>query len=136
MSLLNEGPILLYDGVCGLCDRTVQWVLRHDPDGTMRFATLQGAIGRAAVARAPELTQVDSVVLLHKDGAWIRSTAVLEVLRYVGGAWSLALAAYVIPRPVRDWAYNAVARRRYRIFGRYDTCPIPSPGTRARFLDI
>lgn len=134
--LLSEhGFILLYDGVCGLCNRFVQWVLKRDPGGPMRFATLQGELGAAALKALPELTSVDSVVLLHRDGAWVRSTAALEVARYIGGGWLLALAAYLIPRPLRDWIYDAVARRRYAMFGKFDACPLPSPETRARFLD-
>lgn len=102
----------------------------------MRFATLQGELGQAAIAQVPSLAGVDSVVLLQKDGARMRSTAVLEVLRYLGGAWGLAVVAYIVPRPVRDWVYDFVAGRRYRMFGKYDACPIPTPETRARFLDV
>lgn len=131
----QHGFILLYDGLCGLCNGTVQFVLARDPGGPMRFATLQGEIGQAAIKAIPELATVDSVVLLHRDGAWVRSTAALELARYLGGGWTLALVGYLVPRPLRDWAYDAIARRRYRWFGRYDACPIPSPETRARFLD-
>lgn len=134
-SLLQEhGYILLYDDVCALCNRTVGWILRHDRGGTMRFAALDSAVGREAIRRLPGLAGVDSVVLLHRDGAWVKSTAVLEIARYVGGAWSIALAGYLLPRALRDWMYDAVARRRYRVFGRYESCPIPPPEQRARFL--
>ncbi len=127
--------ILLYDGLCGLCDRTVRWIVRHDPGGAMRFATLQGAVGREALRRVPQLAPVDSIVLLHPGGAWVKSTAVLEIARYVGGVWGLAVAGYVLPRAVRDWVYAWVAKRRYAMFGKYDECPIPLPDQRARFLD-
>lgn len=127
--------MLLYDGVCGLCDRFVQFILRHDRSGSMSFATLQGSYGEEARRLIPGLDQVDSLVLLHRDGAWIRSTAALEVARYLGGGWSLAAAFYVVPRVIRDAVYDWVARRRYRVFGKYDACPLPSPETRARFLD-
>ena len=130
-----HGYVLLYDGVCGLCNRFVQWVLQHDRHGTLRFATLQGPLGQEAVRALPELAEVDSVVLLYRDGAWVRSTAALEVARYVGGVWTLALAGYLVPRAWRDAAYDWMARRRYRMFGRFDACPIPSPETRQRFLD-
>ncbi|MCC6318795.1 MAG: DUF393 domain-containing protein [Gemmatimonadaceae bacterium] len=131
----THGYVVLYDGVCGLCNGFVQWVLARDPSGTMRFATLQGPIGDAARRALPQIADVDSVVVLYKDGAWVKSTAALEVARYVGGAWAIAVAAYVIPRVVRDAVYDAIARRRYGWFGRYDSCPIPTPEQRARFLD-
>lgn len=134
--LAEHRLILLYDGVCGLCDRTVQWILRRDPGGAMRFATLQGEIGRTALHRLPQLADVDSVVLLHPGGAWVRSTAVLEIARYVGGVWGLAVIGYIVPRAIRDWVYDQVAKRRYATFGKFDACPLPTPETRARFLDV
>lgn len=130
-----HGYVLLYDGVCGLCNRFVQFILKRDPEGAMRFATLQGPIGDEARRLLPQLAAVDSVVLLYKDGAWVRSTAALQVARYLGGVWNLAAIAYLVPRPLRDWVYDRVAATRYRIFGKLDACPLPAPGTRRRFLD-
>lgn len=132
--LAEHGYILLYDGVCGFCDRIVQFVLKRDRIGAMRFATLEGELGQAALRRLPGIAGGDSVVLLHRDGAWVRSTAALEVARYLGGPWSLLLAGYAIPRLLRDWLYDVIARKRYRWFGRYDTCPVPAPEVQARFL--
>jgi predicted DCC family thiol-disulfide oxidoreductase YuxK len=132
--LAVHGYILLYDGVCGLCNRFVRWVLKRDRIGAMRFATLQGELGRAALRQLPEIADVDSVVLLHRDGAWVRSTAALEVARYLGGPWSVTLAGYAIPRLLRDWLYDFVARRRYGWFGKLDSCPVPAPEVRTRFL--
>lgn len=127
--------VLLYDGVCGLCHGFVQFVLKRDRSGAMRFATLQGSFGEEARRVVPALARIDSLVLLHREGAWIRSTAALETARYVGGIWSLALVFYLVPRPIRDWVYDWVARIRYKTFGKYDACPIPSPDQRGRFLD-
>ena len=101
----------------------------------MRFATLQGELGQEAARLLPHLAGMDSVVLVHRDGAYVRSTAVLEVARYLGGPWRLALAGYAVPRVVRDAAYDAIAARRRRIFGRDEACPVPPPAMRARFLD-
>jgi predicted DCC family thiol-disulfide oxidoreductase YuxK len=134
--LLADGQaILLYDGVCGLCDRFVRFVLRHDTHGTLKFGTLQGAYGEAARAAAPELATIDSLVLLTPSGAYVRSTAALEVLRYIGGLWAATLVLYAFPRALRDWGYDQIAARRYRMFGKYDSCPIPDASVRARFLD-
>lgn len=130
----QHGYVVLYDGVCGLCNGFVQWVLKRDDGGTLKFATLQGDVGEAARASIPELANVDSIVVLHKGGAWIRSTAALEVARYIGGGWSLAAAAYIVPRFIRDAVYDFVARNRYGWFGKYDACPLPTPEQRGRFL--
>lgn len=133
--LLEEhGFVLLYDGVCALCNRAVNWILRHDVGGTMRFAALDSAVGREARRLLPSLAGVDSVIVLHREGAWVKSTAVLEIARYVGGIWRVALVGYLLPRALRDWLYDVVARRRYRVFGRYDACPLPPPEQRPRFL--
>lgn len=131
----EHGHLLLYDGHCGLCNRVVSWILRRDPQGSMRFATLQGRFGDEARAALPELHGIDSLVLLHREGAWTRSTAVMEIGRYLGGVWSAATVGYLMPRPLRDWLYSLVARVRYRVFGRSDTCQIPPTSTRHRFLD-
>lgn len=134
-------PVLLYDGLCGFCDGTVQFILRHDRRGTLKFATLQGEFARGVIARHPELAGVDSLVLVEPDPAngqetvYVRSTGALRVARYLGGAWHLTRATAIVPRFLRDWAYDAFARIRYRVFGRYDSCPIPTPDQRARFID-
>ena len=136
-----DGPVLLYDGLCGFCDSTVQFILRHDRRGTLRFATLQGDFAREVTSRHPELAGVDSLVLVEPDAAtgqekvYVRSEGALHVARYLGGAWHLARVVAIVPRFLRDWGYDAFARIRYRVFGRYDSCPIPTPEQRARFID-
>jgi len=135
-----DRPVLLYDGLCGFCDGTVQFLLRHDRRGTLRFSTLQGDFARAVIARHPEVAGVDSLVLVEPDGVsgetvYVRSEGALRVARYLGGAWHLTRIVAIVPRVLRDWAYDAFARVRYRVFGRYDSCPIPTPEQRARFID-
>ncbi|MDX2193708.1 MAG: DCC1-like thiol-disulfide oxidoreductase family protein [Gemmatimonadales bacterium] len=130
----EHGALLLYDGTCGFCDRAVQLVLDHDRRGTMRFATLAGPWGAAARAAHPALEGVASVVLVDAGGAHVKSEAALRVAAYLGGAWSLAGAARIVPRPLRDAAYDVVARVRHRIAGRLDACRLPDGPTRARFL--
>ena len=138
---MAESPVLLYDGLCGFCDGTVQFILRHDRRGTLKFATLQGEFARGVIARHPELAGVDSLVLVESDpdnvreNVYVRSTGALRVARYLGGPWHLTRATAIAPRFLRDWAYDAFARIRYRVFGRYDSCPIPTPEQRARFID-
>lgn len=138
----ETSPVLLYDGLCGFCNRSVQTVLRHDGRGTMRFAALQSDYGRAVVERHPELEGVDSVILLEtspETGAErvrVRSDAALGVAAYLGGAWNLLRAARLIPRGARDFLYDLFARNRYRVFGKYDSCLLPPPEVRSRFIDV
>jgi predicted DCC family thiol-disulfide oxidoreductase YuxK len=137
---MPDGPVLLYDGLCGFCDGTVQFILRHDRRGTLRFATLQGDFARGVISRHPELDGVDSLVLVERDAAGVeqvsvRSNGALHVARYLGGAWHLARVTAIVPRFIRDAVYDGFARIRYRVFGRHDSCPIPSPEQRARFID-
>lgn len=133
-------PVLMYDGLCGFCDGAVQFILRHDEGGRMKFAPLQGDFARAMLERHPELRDVDSIILVEPGDApgaeriSVRTTAALRVASYLGGIWNTTVIARIVPRPIRDWAYDTFARNRYRWFGRHDSCPIPSPEQRARFL--
>lgn len=130
--------VIFYDGVCGFCDRSVRFVLRHDPGGRFRFAPLQSAYAAAALARhGRDAGDLDSVaLLLDPDTAGerllARSDAVLAILQGLGGGWRLLAFARWLPRRLRDAAYDAFARRRYRWFGRFDACPLPTPELRAR----
>ena len=133
-------PVLLYDGVCGFCNKTVQMILDRDRRGEMRFAALQSDYGRTVVGRHPQLQGVDSVVYVEPaaDGEriYVRSDAALKVASYLGGFWKVLLAAKVVPRALRDYFYDLFARNRYRLFGKYDACMLPPPEVRARFLDV
>jgi predicted DCC family thiol-disulfide oxidoreductase YuxK len=130
--------LLFYDGHCGLCHRAVKFTLRHDPMGAaFRFAPLQGTtfLDNIPPERRAELP--DSVVVLTSDGALLtRSDAAIHILLRLGGGWRwLAALSSIVPRALRDPVYNAVARIRYRIFGRKDDlCPIVPPEVRDRFL--
>jgi predicted DCC family thiol-disulfide oxidoreductase YuxK len=132
-------PILLYDGACGFCNGLVQFVLARDRRGTLRFAALQGEFARQLSARYPVIAGADTAAYVETgDGierVFIRSDAILRVLGNLGLPWSAFAAARVVPRQIRDWAYAAFARRRYRWFGRYLSCPVPAANVRTRFLD-
>lgn len=125
--------VILFDGVCNLCNAWVDFVVRHDPEGRFRFAALQSeAAGDLLRGAPPDLP--DSIVLVEDGTVWVRSTAALRVARGLGLPWSLAWIFILVPRSVRDAVYDWVARNRYRWFGRRDTCRIPTPEERARFL--
>ena len=126
-------PILLYDGTCGLCARSVRFVLGRDRRRTLRFGPLQGTFGRRLAAAHPELHEVDSVVWYDGARARVRGDAALAMLQYLGGTWGvLAALLRLVPRSLRDALYDAVARRRFALAAR--ACLLPRPDERARFI--
>ncbi len=139
----GPNPIILYDGVCGLCNRLVQFVLRHDSQDRFRFAALQSdfasQILRRHGATAEDLDTMYVVIDpgLREERIVSRSDAAGAVLRELGGGWSaLGVLLVVLPWWLRNWGYNVVARNRYGTFGKYDSCPIPSQEDRRKFLDL
>jgi predicted DCC family thiol-disulfide oxidoreductase YuxK len=128
--------VVLFDGVCNLCNGTVVFVAGRDPAARFRFAALQSAIGRDLLgATGLPVDAPETLVLLEGGRVFVRSTAALRIARRLSGFWPLAYAAIVIPRPIRDAVYRLIARHRYRLFGRRETCMIPSPDLRRRFLE-
>lgn len=132
-------PVLLYDEVCGFCDRFVRFLLARDRRAVLRFAPLEGPYARSVIERHPGLRGIDSVVLVEPEAgggerACARSTAALRAVACLGGGWRMALLVALVPRPLRDVFYDLFARWRYRLFGRYDSCPVMPPELRDRFL--
>jgi predicted DCC family thiol-disulfide oxidoreductase YuxK len=117
----------------------VQTILAHDRRGTLKFAPLQSPLGQSILAKH-QLKQIDSVVFVERSLApeevYIRSSAALKVAEYLGGWWKGLLIFRLIPRPIRDFFYELFARYRYRVFGKYESCMLPAPEVRARFLDM
>ncbi len=135
-------PIILYDGVCGLCNRFVQFILRRDRNAVFRFASLQNAFAAPILARhranPSDLDTVYVVVNHELPGEYLlsRSDAALFVLKQLAGLWRPAASLLqLLPQFFRDAAYNVVARHRYRLFGRSEVCALPRDQDRTRFLD-
>jgi predicted DCC family thiol-disulfide oxidoreductase YuxK len=136
-------PVILYDGICGFCDRTVQFILKRDSRDQFRFAALQSEFAHPLLIKHNVNTEVlESICLvldygLPTERIQMRSTAVISILRRLGAFWrSSAILLSIVPLPLRDWAYNLVAKYRYRVFGKYDTCPFPQASDRHKFLDL
>lgn len=129
-------PIVFFDGVCNLCHGTVQFIIDRDPQAKYRFISLQSNFAKE---KLPPLgidpSRLDSVVLLQNGVAYQESGAVLRILRGLSGPWPLAFYfCFPVPWFLRDLAYRLLARYRYRIFGRSESCRLPSPELRARFI--
>ncbi len=131
----TEGPIILFDGVCNLCHGAVRFVMRRDPDASLRFAPLESGLARRLVReRARAEPPADSILLLEEGELYQRSEAVLRIASLLRFPWPVIGLLRVFPRPMRDVAYDYVARNRYRWFGRKQACPVPDPEMRDRFL--
>ena len=133
--------LVLYDGVCGLCNRASQFILAHDRRGVFDFASLQSATGRAWMqrfGRDPATLDTFCVVTNYRSSPAIldKSAAALAVTRALGAPWSWFTLFTIVPAALRNVIYDLVARNRYQWFGRYDTCRIPTPAERARFIDV
>jgi predicted DCC family thiol-disulfide oxidoreductase YuxK len=128
-------PLVLYDGECGLCDRTVQFLLKHDSAGHLKYAALQSELGkRVMTAHGLDAEYRDSVLLLDDDRLYKATAAVVRMTRYLDRPWRWMYAGRVVPPLLVDPFYKLVAATRFKIFGRVDACALPPPEIRKRFL--
>ena len=135
--MINEAgrPIVLYDGVCGLCDKFVQFVIMRDRAEMVRFVALQSETGKDLLRtfRLPE-DELSFIIVIEGKNSFIKSAAVLEVLRYLPGVWSYLALLRFIPAGISDVVYELTARNRYTWFGKYDACVVPTDTVKKRFL--
>ncbi len=137
----DSNPVILYDGVCGLCNRLVQFVLKRDKRDRFRFASLQSEFASSLLQRhGRDPRDLDTVYVVVEyaqptERLLARSNAILFLLKELGGIWRLAALVKILPLTMRDGIYKLVAQNRYRVFGKYDACMLPEPKHRAKFLD-
>jgi predicted DCC family thiol-disulfide oxidoreductase YuxK len=135
--MASPEKIVFFDGFCVFCNATVDWLLQRDARDRLKFAPLQGKTAQARLSsEIARRASPDSIVYLRDGAAYERSTAFGRVLIELGGFWhGIGALILIVPRPLRDFAYDLFARNRYRLFGRRDTCRLPTPAERARLLD-
>ncbi len=128
--------LVIFDGVCKLCAKSVQFILRHEKDQILQFAPLQSATG-ARLMRELGLDpdEANTFVLIAHGRAFVKSDAAIHLSQFLRSGWRLLGVIKIIPRPIRDWFYDVVARNRYQWFGRSDECMVPTPEIRARFIE-
>ncbi|UJF32682.1 thiol-disulfide oxidoreductase DCC family protein [Paenibacillus hexagrammi] len=134
-TLTHDLPVILFDGVCNLCSGAVQFILRNDPKGRFRFASLQSAYGRESLRQFGLPEDISTIVLLEQGRAYTQSTAALRIAKRLRGVWPLTYSAILVPPAVRNIVYRWIARNRYRWFGKSEQCMLPKPEYRNRFLD-
>ena len=139
LSTINSQPptcTVLFDGICHFCAWSVQFIIRRDPRAVFRFASLQSDTGRQLMSEhGLDPNTMDSFVLIEDGNAHTESTAALRVARRLTCPWRWCYVFILLPKPLRDALYRFIARNRYRWFGKADTCMVPTPELRARFLD-
>lgn len=129
------GAIVLFDGVCHLCQGSVRFIVERDRSGHFRFARLQSPRGRSLLAQHRLPSDLQTIVLIEEGRAYVRSDAALRIARRLTGPWRAAAALLVVPAPLRNAVYDWVARHRYGWFGRSDVCEMPSSAVQDRLLD-
>jgi len=133
---MSGNQVVLFDGVCNFCTASAHFILKRDPEGRFRFASLQSEAARRLLAGCrPQVPVPDAIVLVDGDRCWYASNAALRIGQQLGAAWPLVRVFWIVPRPVRDWLYRWFAARRYRWFGKRDVCYVPTPEERDRFLE-
>ena len=129
-------PIILFDGVCNLCNQSVQFVIRHDPKSRFTFTALQSSTGQSLLEKYNfNKEKLVSIVLVIDGKAYDRSRAALEIARRLNGLWPLMYVFVIVPPFIRNFVYDWISRNRYRWFGRTNECMIPTPELKARFIN-
>ncbi|GAE32202.1 thiol-disulfide oxidoreductase DCC family protein [Alkalihalobacillus hemicellulosilyticus] len=126
--------IVLIDGDCHICNQSVQFIIKRDPDAQFQFASLQSELGQQLLTNHKISSSTNSMVLIENNRHYLRSTAVLRICKQLKGLWKLSYIAIIFPRILRDAVYRIVANNRYKWFGKKDQCPIPTPEMQKRFL--
>lgn len=131
-----EGPLILFDGVCVMCSRFVGFVIRRDPDARFRFVAAQTPLGQSILSRLGlSTTDFESNVLIEDGRAWFKSGAFFAIVRHLPWPWSWLSVLRVLPLALTDLIYNAIADNRYRLFGKRDSCLVPTADIRRRFVE-
>ena len=133
--MTTDKKIILFDGVCNLCSGSVNFVIKRDHKDVFRFAPLQEGVGLELMATYKiDPAKTDSIVLIENGKAYVKSTAALRAARYLPGLWPLLYGFMIVPRFIRNWVYDFIARNRYKWYGKQESCMMPTPELRAKFL--
>lgn len=133
---MRGSSIVLYDGECGFCNKSVQFIIKHDKHEHFHFAALQSSFAQEFLAKKNLSANLDSIVLIEGNEIFTESSAALRIAKKLDGFWKTLYALILLPAPARNFAYRLFAKNRYRLFGRQEMCELPSPQVRARFLDL
>ena len=135
MNDAKNHKIILFDGVCNLCNGAVVFIINHDKKDLFRFTALQNEVGKELVFKLKiDTSKTDSIILIDGDSFYIKSTAALKISRHLSGGYPLLYGFMIVPNFIRNWVYDLIARNRYGWFGKKDSCMIPTPELNSKFL--
>ena len=139
LCFVSEMPnphIVIFDGVCNFCNEAVNFIIKRDPRGVFAFAPMQSRCGQSLIQKynIPEVG-IDTLLLIKNGRSYLRTDAALEITKDLSGLWFFLRALKIVPRPLRGYFYKVFARNRYKLFGKRDTCMIPAPEVRSRFIN-
>jgi len=127
--------IILFDGVCNLCNKSVTCVIKRDKKDVFRYAALQNEAGQRLVKKHDiDTSKTDSIILVDGDRAYTKSTAALKIARHLGGGYPLLYGFMIVPNFIRNWVYDYIAKNRYKWYGKKESCMIPTPELKSKFL--
>lgn len=133
--LTQNKKIILFDGVCNLCNGSVIFMIKRDKKDVLRYAALQTEIGQEMVEKYKiDTSKIDSIILIDNDKYYYKSTAALRIARHLSGAYPLLAVFLILPAFMRDWIYDIIARNRYKWFGKKESCMIPTPELKSKFI--
>lgn len=133
---MQNKKIILFDGVCNLCNGAITFIIKRDKNDVFRYAPLQSEVGKNLAAKHEiDLDKVDSIILVTDQSAVAKSTAALRIAKQLSGGWPLLTVFLILPRFLRNAVYDFIARNRYKWFGKKDACMIPTPELKSKFLD-
>ncbi len=136
MEIPKDKKIILFDGVCNLCNSSITFVIKHDPKDLFRYAPLQSDIGKSLLQKHQiDSEKVDSIILVDQEKAYTKSAAALHIARSLSGAYPLLAIFLIIPAFIRNLVYDYIARNRYKWYGKKESCMIPTPALKAKFLE-
>ena len=131
-----KDKIILFDGVCNLCNGAINFIIKHDPKGIFKFASLQGETGKQLLAQHNiDPQETDSIVLIDNDQVSVKSSAALRIAKNLNQGYPLLFGFMIIPTFIRNGVYDCIAANRYKWFGKKESCMLPTPELRSRFLD-
>ena len=129
--------LVLFDGVCNLCNSSIQFIIKHDRAAKFKFAPLQSPLAAQHLADLKVgNTPISSIIYIENDEVYQKSTAALKIAKHLDGAWPLLYAFIIVPKFIRDRVYDFIAKNRYKWFGKTEACWLPTPELKARFLDL
>lgn len=134
--MFQDNPVVLFDGVCNFCNYWVNFAIKHDRKKKLKFTTLQGETAKQLLPKYNiNPTGLSSVIFIDNGNAYTQSSAALRICKYLNGGWKLFYGLFIVPKFIRDFFYNIIARNRYKWYGKRNECMVPTPDLKERFLD-